>query len=47
MDLNGAVKAYIRRMLADCGVGMKALVLDQTTVCTPAGCRATGACTRR
>ena len=30
--LNGAVKAYLRRMLADCGTGMKALVLDQTTV---------------
>ena len=30
--LNGAVKAYIRRMLAECGSGMKALVLDATTV---------------
>ena len=30
--MTGAVKAYIRRMLADCGVGMKALILDQTTV---------------
>ena len=30
--LNGAVKAYIRRMLAECGAGMKALLLDPTTV---------------
>ena len=30
--LNGAVKAYIRRILAECGAGMKALVLDATTV---------------
>ena len=30
--LNGAVKAYIRRMLAECGAGMKALILDATTV---------------
>ena len=30
--LNGAVKAYIRRMLAECGAGMKALILDPTTV---------------
>ena len=32
MEINGAVKAYIRRMLFDCGAGMKALVLDSSTV---------------
>ncbi len=30
--LNGAVKAYLRRMLAECGAGMKALLLDASTV---------------
>lgn len=30
--MNGAVKAYIRRMLAECGAGMKALLLDTVTV---------------
>lgn len=30
--MNGAVKAYIRRMLAECGAGMKALLLDAVTV---------------
>jgi hypothetical protein len=30
--LTGAVKSYIRRMLAEVGVGMKALLLDASTV---------------
>lgn len=30
--VNGAVKAYVRRMLAECGAGMKALLMDSATV---------------
>jgi hypothetical protein len=30
--VNGAVKAYVRRMMAECGAGMKALILDAATV---------------
>ena len=36
--VNGAVKAYVRRMFAESGAGMKALLLDPATVravCVP------------
>ena len=32
MDVIAAVKMYINKMLEDCGVGMKVLLMDKETV---------------